>query len=471
MVLSGPPDSTRMFRRLFALIALALGASILVATPSGAAPASPTQTDPNSGPTTPPVDVLQVSGSLDGIVARKIEAAIKNAAANGSQALVLQVNSKGSVLSDKEASALATAMKNSKVPIAMWVGPSGARAYGHMAQLMAVVPISGMAPGTRIGRLGDPLTVDGTTLKLGEANDRLRDGTMNDTEARSAGAIKPANDTGTTAVLGEMIVSLDGETVNGVELATAVDIVDKAGRSGRSTSGITRFVKLGLIDQTMHTFASPPVAYLMMVIGLGLLVFEFFTAGVGVAGVCGAIALIAGSYGLVAQHARPVGVALLLLAFLAFAVDVQTGVPRFWTGVGVVAFVISSLILFRDVRLSWVALLVGIGGVLLAFVSGMPSMVRTRFATPTIGREFMIGRTGTAIDAVSPTGMVLIGDGRWRARTNRATPIAAGDEVRVVAIDGLTLDVEPLVGAARDYRERRPKADVVDLTADHADPA
>ena len=65
---------------------------------------------------------------------------------------------------------------------------------------------------------------------------------------------------------------------------------------------------------------------------------------------------------------------------------------------------------------------------------------------------------GTAVNDVSPEGVVLVANGRWRARTNRATPITAGDGVRVVAIDGVTLEVEPETGGARDYRERRPSA-------------
>jgi membrane-bound serine protease (ClpP class) len=51
--------------------------------------------------------------------------------------------------------------------------------------------------------------------------------------------------------------------------------------------------------------------------------------------------------------------------------------------------------------------------------------------------------------------VVTVGKAQWRARTNRATPVAAGEQVRVVAIDGVTLEVEPLEGAAQDYRERR----------------
>jgi membrane-bound serine protease (ClpP class) len=62
----------------------------------------------------------------------------------------------------------------------------------------------------------------------------------------------------------------------------------------------------------------------------------------------------------------------------------------------------------------------------------------------------MIGQLGEASGAISPEGVVLVAGAPWRARTNRATPIPGGAPVRVVAIDGLLLEVEPLEGAARD---------------------
>jgi membrane-bound serine protease (ClpP class) len=191
------------------------------------------------------------------------------------------------------------------------------------------------------------------------------------------------------------------------------------------------------------------------VIGLLLLLFEFFTAGVGVAGVVGAVCLILGSYGAAVLPTRWWAFALLVLATLAFGVDVQTGVPRFWTGVGIVAFVVASLLLFEGEFLSWITLLVGIVGMLLTVLTGMPAMVRTRFATPTIGRDWMIGEFGEATTAVDPDGVVRVREALWRARTNRATPVTVGGRVRVVAIDGTVLEVEPEEGAARDYRERR----------------
>jgi membrane-bound serine protease (ClpP class) len=92
---------------------------------------------------------------------------------------------------------------------------------------------------------------------------------------------------------------------------------------------------------------------------------------------------------------------------------------------------------------------------LVFMIAGLPALVRSRFSTPTIGREGFIGELGTAVGAVDPEGVVEVLGAPWRARTNRATPILAGDAVRVVAIDGLLLEVEPETGAARDYRERR----------------
>jgi membrane-bound serine protease (ClpP class) len=150
----------------------------------------------------------------------------------------------------------------------------------------------------------------------------------------------------------------------------------------------------------------------------------------------------------------------LILSMIAFAVDVQVGVPRLWTGLGLVAYIGASFTMFQSVdgitmRPGWISLMVCIVGVALTFIVGMPSMVRTRFATPTIGRENLVGTTGVAVGDVNPEGIVLVDGAQWRARTNRATPLANNAEIRVASIDGITLQVEPLEGAARDYREAR----------------
>ena len=219
------------------------------------------------------------------------------------------------------------------------------------------------------------------------------------------------------------------------------------------------FSALPVQDQLFHTVASPPVAYLLFLIGLALIVFELYTAGVGVAGLVGAGAFVLSCYGLAVLPVRPVAIALLVLAVFGFTIDVQTGVPRVWSVIGGIALVAGSLLLYDGVSLSWIALGVGLIGLPLFMIGGMPAMVRTRFSTPTIGREWMIGEEGEAVTNVDPDGVVRVRGALWRARTNRATPLALHDGVRVVEVDGLLLEVEPLEGGAKDHRERRAGGD------------
>jgi membrane-bound serine protease (ClpP class) len=412
-----------------------------------------------------PVDVLQVSGFIDGIVIESIERAIDRAVDGGSQALILQINSRGAVASADEMRGLVRTVATAALPIGIWVGPSsGARLYGSPAQLMGVADVTAMVSGSRFGFTGEPVDLGGdAAVEFGAAAEQLRNGSLSFQEARNLGALRLDTPDVGVPTIRSMVYAMDGVEADGVVLDTVSEGVDdEGGAELRST--LVRFSKLGLIDQMMHTMASPPVAYLMLVIGMALLLFELFTAGVGVAGVVGAVCVFFGCFGLSELPARGWAVALLVAAMVAFAVDVQVGVPRFWTGVGIVFSIVGSWFLYEDLpgasmRVGWLTLLVGIAGLMLTFIVGMPSMVRTRFATPTIGREWMIGQTGVALSAVDPDGLVTVADGRWRARTNRATPVAAGAGVRVVAIDGVTLEVEPEEGGARDYRERRPSSE------------
>jgi len=412
-----------------ALIALAVLVGLVGAAPTAASPAGR-----DAG-----LSVIQVSGLLDPVLADFVERAIADAEQRGSIWLVLQVNSTGTVVDDARVAELVERVRTASVPVAVWVGPSGSRAQAGVAQLAAVADAVGVSPGSRLGRLGAPVVAaERLRAPFRRALDRLRDGTVSAGEAQGLGLTERA-----APILGAFLVGLDG-------VATRVVRTDDGPR--RTIASTPVFAKLSVGDQLMHTVASPPVAYLLFVIGMALLVFELFTAGVGVAGLVGAGAVVLGSYGLAVLPARPGAVALLVAAMVAFAVDVQTGVPRVWTGVGCAALVAGSLLLYDGVSLSWIPLLVGLAGVILFMLAGMPAMVRTRFSTPTIGREWMVGEEGEAVTPTAPDGVVRVRGALWRARTNRATPLAAGAPVRVVEVDGLLLEVEPLEGAAKDYR-------------------
>lgn len=414
-----------------ALLTLVIGLTLLVAPPATA------QTGDDEPGDSDVVTVIEVSGLIDPVVADFVEEEIAAAEADGVVALVLQLNSPGAVVGDDRMDELVEAMQRSSVPVDAWVGPSGSQARGDATRLVAAAEVAGLSPGSRLE----------VTRELAEGAELGGDAAVGDVVDADLAVTTGLVDN-QAPVIGDFIVDLEG---------VRTEVIDEGDQPRRQPITRVRFAQLDLVGQLLHTVASPAVAYLLFVVGLGLLVFELFTAGIGIAGVVGAGSLVLGAYGLDALPARVWAVALILAAMFGFAVDVQVGAPRFWTGFGVVAYVVGSVFLFDGVSMSWITLVVGILGMVLAMISGMPAMVRTRFSTPTIGREWMIGETGEAVASVDPEGVVRVRDAPWRARTNRATPIDPGEPIRVTAIDGLVLEVEPTEGAAKDYRERRSR--------------
>lgn len=360
------------------------------------------------------VDVIEVSGLIDRVVVDFIADSIGKAERADAEALVVQLDSGGAVVERSSLDALVSRISRSSVPVAVWVGPSSAEAKGEAVRLLQAAAVAGLAPRVGIdGSLADPVRAP---------------------------------------TLGDFIVELDGRTVAGRTLATA-EVVREEGKDPRRRPTVeVRFAKLGLIPRLLHTAASPSVAYFLLVVGLALVVFELYTAGVGVAAAVAAACLVPAGFGLAELPVRPWGLALVALGIFGYAVDVQAGAPRAWTVIGTVSLAVGTVGLFGEHAPSPVVMVFVVAGTALFMVAGMPSMVRARFSTPTIGRESMVGEVGSALAAVDPEGTVEVRGAPWRARTNRATPIAAGDPVRVVGIDGLLLEVEPQAGGAKDYR-------------------
>lgn len=417
----------RRGRRIARLVAVGLGLATIVSADSVAG--AQEDDEPSERRI---VDVIEVDGYLDPVLVDFVGQAIDEAERVDAAALVLQLDSPGVLVGEGRFQRLLERVADAEVNIGVWVGPSGATADGDAARLVEAASFAALAPGSRLdagaGRIGADAALERGLIDFPADCRRER-----------------GSEEGCASTVGDFIVSLPG-------------VESREVRQGDETRleplTTTRFSQLALESEMLHTVASPAVAYLLFVIGMALIVFELFTAGIGVAGVVGAVSFVLGCYGLAVLPTTPVGAGLLVLAMFGFSIDIQTGVPRAWTAVATVAFAAGSLLLYDGMVLSWITLLVAIAGMALAMLAGMPSMVRTRFSTPTIGREWMIGEQGTARLAVDPDGVVLVRDAPWRARTNRATPIARGEAVRVVGIDGLLLEVEPLQGAAEDYRER-----------------
>lgn len=420
------------------------------------------------------VDVLEVNGLIDPVMVDFINRSLDQSAANGARGIILQMESEGAAVSDADIDTLANRIAEFEIPISVWVGQANnGRALGRAGQLALAADAIGISPGSEIGDFG-PMVLTGAAADqpfVEILSSGFDGGVWDYDELRAL-----IGTTGSVDVIDAPAVLLhllqlpyfDSRFVGpGEELPNGSILADDAQETAIPLTD-TRFVTLPLIEQQFHTFASPPVAYLLFIIGLGLLVFELYTAGIGIAGVIGAGCFLAGGYGLAILDARWWAVALLIVSFIGFAIDVQSGIQAFWSGVGVVFLVLGSLLLLPDHSIGWLPLGVGIIGMTMSMLGGMPAMVRTRFSTPTIGREWMIGEVGEVVETVDPEGIVTLRGAPWRARTNRATPIAVGERARVIEVDGLLLEVEPEDGGAVDYRERRKAEHAEAIEAEEA---
>ncbi len=434
---------------IFLLVALvAMAGPTAAQTPSSNDSTTPNDSTTANDSTTPNPDnrasqvrIVEMSGLIDPVLADFLLRELDLAEADGVLGVVLQLDSKGSVIDRADYVELATRLDESSVPIAIWVGPSGSVAYGGAAELLGVADLVGVAGGSRIGESGEArLPSARFDPAFGTATERLVDNSINASEAIELGiSIGPLE---TSSVLREFVSQLPGYEAPVEDTTSAVGLSQP------------QFRQLPLTLQLFHTVASPEVAYLFFVGGLALLIFELFTAGVGIAGVIGAFLTVMGTYGLAVLPIRSFGVVCLVLALLAYAVDIQTNIPRLYSAIGTVLFVVGTFTLYDGVSMSIITMGVGIVGAILYAYTGMPSMVRTRFSSPTIGRSWIIGEFGRASTDIDPEGTVIVRDAPWRAVTNRATPLKAGDRVKVVGLDRLLLEVAPEEGGARDYRDR-----------------
>jgi membrane-bound serine protease (ClpP class) len=416
------------------------------------------------------IAVVQVEGLLDPPTASLVEAAIDDANARRRTMLVLQIDSRGTV--DVDVDALVRRIERSRVPIVAWAGPPGGSAQGGALVLLQASHRAFVANGASIGP-GDPVRLDdpgaATTAEVAAELARLAERHGRDPagaartarqrlsadEARDVGAVD-----GVRPTLGEVVVSMDGKTVETaageVTLDTARVIGEGRDRRRQPNQEVV-FDGMGLGAQVQHSLIRPSIAYLLFIAGFALIIFEFFAISIGLVGLVGALAMVGGCYGFSHLPTRWWAVGLLVLAVVGLSIDVQAGGLGFWTGFGTVSLVVGSWFLYGGssrLDVPWWVMVLVVGGTVLFFVWGMTAAVRARFSTPTVGREGMVGKMGTAEVPIDPDGVAFIDGARWRARTNRATPIGVGDPLRVVEVAGFVLEVEPEEGGARDHREQ-----------------
>ncbi|HEY5897153.1 MAG TPA: nodulation protein NfeD [Burkholderiales bacterium] len=373
--------------------------------------------------------------------------AIEHAAADGTQLVILQIDTPGGL--DSSMRDIIKAILASPVPVASFVAPSGARAASAGTFILYASHIAAMAPGTNLGA-ASPVSLmgGGASDKDGKkSDDTMTRKVTNDAVAYIRGF---AQMRGRNADWAEQAVR-EGVSIPAEE-ALKLKVIDyvapdvpallKAlGKAGLQTRQVVPDWRTRLLA----VVTNPSVAYLLIILGAYALLFEFMNPGLILPGVVGAIAILLALYAL---QLLPVNYAGLALIFLGIAFMVaEAFLPAFGSlGVGgLVAFVLGSVMLLEDSTLPDFEIPYAlIGGMALAsagyliFMLGM--LVRSRRQAVVSGREAMIGARGEALDDFEGEGWARVHGEQWRVRAGRA--VRRGQKLRVTGMRGLMLDVE-----------------------------
>jgi membrane-bound serine protease (ClpP class) len=385
------------------------------------------------------VDVVEVSGPLDQRLIDYLANAVSGA---GGQLVVLALNAPG--ISSGDVAVLATVIEDSSVPVAVWIGPEPAAAYGGVAtEILPAAPIRAAAPGSRLGYLV-PAVAGGT----GDELDPDFPPELAGADVEITGPLPGLIDFLFPSV-GQLIVGLDGVEVvlatgESVALETAEPATDDGATTMRPAVEV-RFAKPDLLSRFLRLGAGPEAAVFFLVAGLLFAAFEFYAAGPGLMAAVAAVALFLAGYGIAVLPVRwwavglvVAGVGFLLWEFQRETLGVKTIAGAVVLGTGALFFADTA----PQFPARWWVLVLIVAGALLFVGFALPTVVRARFSTRTIGREYLVGRMGTAEESIDPEGVVVVDGARWRARSGRDSGIEAGDPVRVVAVSGIVLEVE-----------------------------
>jgi membrane-bound serine protease (ClpP class) len=415
------------------------------------------------------VDVLTVAGPIDPISARYIARGLDRAARDGSELLVIELDTPGglgSSMDDIVAKILA-----SPVPVAVYVSPPGARAASAGVFVAMAAHVAAMAPGTHIGA-AHPVSSNGSDIPGTMGEKVLNDSVaklkaLADLRGRPAAwaddAVRRSLSITDTEAVARRVVDVSAPTLG--DLLGKID-----GRSVRMSSGTRVLHTLGaevrrirptFVDSILAFLVNPDIAYILLTVGIFGVIFELSSPGAVAPGVAGAIALILSFVGFGNLPTNVGGIVFIVLAIVLFLVDIKAPTHGFLTAGGVLSFVLGSFLLFPpwrppaapgpppsvpalapspvSISVPVIVIMTLLVAAFFIFVLGKGILAQARRVT--FGVESLAGGVGTVITALAPEGLVQMAGEQWSARSVEGE-VPPGQSVEVVGRDGLRLLVK-----------------------------
>jgi membrane-bound serine protease (ClpP class) len=409
----------------------------------------------SSGPDTEPgaVHVLTTDGNVNPVMERYLDRGIDAAEDADAAAVVIRLDTPGGLLTSTDD--ITKRILEADVPVIVYVWPSGGQAASAGTYITYASHVAAMAPSTVIGAAtpisgsGEDLDEDLRNKVVGNAVAKIRG--YADLRGRNADWAEEAVREGISAQSSEAVEMNIVEYVadNLDDLLAQVDGSTVALEGGsevvlHTADAEVAFNDRTLVEQFLDIIADPNIAFLLLSLGSIALFIEILNPGSIFPGVFGAIPLLVAFMALSVIPFNWVGVALILLAFALFGLEMFVTSGGVLGIGGAIALVLGGMMLTSgnepsmqvDQRVVLITAAVLGAGVVFVFVN----MLRIRGMPAKVGQETVVGRLVTARSALTPDGFVFMDGEMWRAEAEEGD-IKAGDRVVITQMKGLKLRV------------------------------
>lgn len=399
---------------------------------------------------------IKIDGSINPASAGFIKKSIEKASRDKAECIVIHLNTPGGLL--KSTRVIVSDILESPVPVVVYVSPGGAHAGSAGVFITMAGHIAAMAPSTNIGA-AHPVNLQGTM-----------DSTMNDKTTNDAAAFiraiaekrkrnlqwaeeavrKSVSITEVEAVQ-KKVVDLVAQNEQDLlkQINGRVVQVNTSNKTLKTLNAKVDHVEMNFSERFLDMISDPNIAYILMMLGFYGILFELYSPGAIAPGVIGVICLILAFY---AMHTLPVnyaGLALILVAFILFILEVKiTSYGILGIG-GVIALTLGSIMLIRTdsamefIKISW-GVIVPTTLVTAAFFFFLVGLaVKGQKLKSITGMEGIIGEEGETLANLEPSGMVRVHGELWKAESLSGN-IETGKKIIVKAIRNLTLYVEQI---------------------------
>jgi membrane-bound serine protease (ClpP class) len=399
---------------------------------------------------------LTINAPIHPVTAELILKALERARSEKAELLIIKMNTPGGL--DTSMREIIEGIVNSPVPVAAFVYPHGARAASAGFFIGLSCDVFAMAPGTNTGAahpVGLALTDQGQDKTMEEKVTHDAAAFIRTLAEKRGRNIQMAEDAVRKSLSYTEQEALKGKLIDLVvnteeELIRALD-----GRQIRRFDGHLEELHLANapVEEVQWTFrqkllmaiANPNLAYILLMLGLLGLYFEFANPGAVIPGVIGGISLLLAFFSFQILPVNLVGLLLIILGTVLFLLEVKVHSYGALTMGGIISLFLGSIMLIKapipELRLSLKFIIPVVLGISLVFIFLVFLVIKAHARRTLTGKEGMVGEIGTALTSLAPEGKVFVHGEIWRAISDEV--INRGDRVQVVEVlNHLTLRVK-----------------------------